>query len=811
MRALLQDLRYALRLLHKKPGFTIIAILTLGLGIGANTAVFSVVNAFLLRPLPYHEPDRLVMIQRTPATADSESVYSYPVFGGVREQCESFGGVAAFAYHRLTLDSPEGPKAVLGSRVTSNFFSVIGVAPVLGRAFLPGEDEPNKPRLVILSHGLWQRRFGSDPAIVGQTITADKETVEIVGVMPPDLKFDLIPELPKVEFWITLNPSPRMKTAGNVNWLRIIARLNPAATVAQARTELDVIAERIRQNVGQSSPDAVKLPDDFALSAVDLKEFFIGDAQRPLFILLGAVGFVLLIACVNVANLLLAHGVGRQKEIAIRGVLGASRRRLMRQMLTESLMLSLAGGALSLLLVVWSLQVIAWLTPKWMTRMEEISLDWKVFLFALAASLFTGILFGLLPSLRASKVDLHTTLKSGAATASRRAGGFRNLLVIAEVALAVVLLVGAGLMINSFIRVTSIDTGFNPENVLSMELRMLAREKPPEQTAFVDQVLERVRSLPGVKDAAFVESLPMVGGSSQSNKRSKMLEGPIAGDPDAQMKIEPRFATPDYFQTMGIRLLRGRLFTDQDTAETQPVVIVSERMAREAWPGEDAIGKRLLWNWKKDQRPTVIGVVTDITQYDREPALALYYPFSQNPDSFLSLAVRSSSDPLNLIAGIRNQIFEVDPRVVVDDVMTMEQRLGDLVAQPRFYAVLLGAFAVMGMLLSIIGLYGVISYLVSQRTREVGIRIALGAQSHDIFKLVIGHGLALTLIGFATGLVGAFALSRLLDSLLFGVTATDPATYAVISLLLLTTTFAACYLPARRATRVDPVIALRYE
>ena len=814
MRTLWQDLQYAFRLFQKKPGFIAIAVLTLGLGIGANTAVFSVVNAFLLRPLPYKEPDRLVMIQQTPAVTKSRSVYSYPVFNELREQSQSLDGIAGFSYRFLTLDSVDGPERILGSTVTSNLFPVLGVAPMLGRAFLPGEDEPNKPKLVILSYGLWQRRFSGDPKVIGRTVTADQETVEVVGVMPPHFKFDLVPDFPKIEFWMPLSPRPSLITARNTRWLTIIARLKPAASLNQARTELGVIAERIRRGPGQSAPNAGN--NDIALSAITVKDFFVGDAQKPLLILLGAVGFVLLIGCVNVANLLLAHGVGRQKEIAIRAVLGANRRRLVSQMLTESLLLSLVGGALGLLLVTWLLRVVVWLTPKWMVRMEEISLDRRVFLFTLAASLFTGLLFGLLPSLHASKVDLQSTLKAGASTASGALRGFRSVLVIAEVALAVILLVGAGLMINSFVRLTSTQVGFSGENVLSVRLNALSRTTKPEQLAFVQQVVERVQTLPGVKAVGLIDSLPVDGGSSQSDPRSKLLEGPLAGNPETEITMEYHWVTPGYFQTMGIKLIKGRLFTNADAAAPDPVIVVSERLAAQAWPGEDPIGKRILLGKEKNERPMVVGVVSDVRKYGQEPSPNFYAQFGQNSSAIShgtvsQLLIRTATDPLNLAAPIREQILALDRRVVIDNIMTLEQRLGDAVAQPRFYAVLLGWFAGMGMLLSLIGLYGVMSYTVNQQTREVGIRVALGAQPRDIFKLVVGHGLVLTVIGLVIGLAGAWALSRLLTSILFGVTATDAVTYVTVSMLLLITALLACYLPARRATKVDPMVALRYE
>lgn len=814
MRVLWQDLQYALRLFRKKPGFTLIAILTLGLGIGANTAVFSVVNAFLLRPLPYKDPDRLVVVQRTAASAEYDAVDSYPVFGDVRDQSESLDEVAAFSWRRLTLEGADGPEIVFGSSVTANFFSVVGATPLLGRAFLSGEDEPGKPPLVILSHGLWQRRFGADPNVVGRTFTSDKETVEIVGVMPPDFKFDLLPEIPRVEFWMPMNANPRMRASRNISWLRIIARLAPDATLAQTRAELGVIAERIREDAGKPSASSpVRLREDFSLSAIPVKDFFVGEAQKPLLTLLGAVGFVLLIACVNVANLLLAHGVGRQKEIAIRAVLGANRRRLISQMLTESLLLSLAGGLLGLLFVTWLLEVVVWLTPKYLVRMEEITLDGRVFLFTLLASLCTGVVFGLLPALQASKVDLQSTLKSGAAAGGVALRGFRNLLVVAEVALAVILLVGAGLMVNSFIRLTNVPVGFDPENVLSLQLNMLARTKEPEQRAFAREAVERLQSLPGVTSAALIDSLPVEGGSTVSNKRSKMLAAPLAGDADAEIKIEAHFATPEYFQAMGIRLVSGRFFTDDDTAATPPVVVVSEWLARQAWQGEDPIGKRLLWNWAEGQQPTVIGVVADVRQSNlsEEPSPILYAPFDQSPQGVVAAVVRTTVEPSSLTPAVREQILATDGRVAIGKVMTVEQKLSESVAQPRFYTVLLGWFGMAGMLLALIGLYGVISYSVSQMTHEVGIRIALGAQRRDILKLVVGHGFVLTITGIALGVGGAFALSRLLGSLLFGVTATDPVTYAVVCTLLLVTALLACYLPARRATRVDPMAALRYE
>jgi putative ABC transport system permease protein len=810
VRALLQDLRYGIRMLWKTPGFTLVAVLTLALGIGANTAVFSVVNAVLFNPFPYREPERLLVIERKNQPSTSAEFHSYPVFNELRGEGRAFDDVAALRSRVLPVEGADGPERVWGEKVSSNFFSVLGVAPILGRAFLPGEDQPNQPNVVVLSYGLWQRRFGGDPSVVGKTLNADKDSFQIVGVMPRDFGFDPSP-LTKAEYWTPLSPDPRLLTAWNVNEIRLIARLRPGATAEQARAELNADAERINGDAGEGFK---KLNKDYGLSAVTLREYFVGDTQKPLLILLGAVGFVLLIACVNAANLLLAQGVGRQREIAIRTVLGANRRRLLSQMLTESLLLSLASGLVGLLLVMWSLEGIAWLMPKGMVRVEGLSVDRQVLLFTLAASLLTGVLFGLLPSLYGSKPDLQTTLKLGTSASDETRGGFRSLLVVSEVALALVLLVGAGLMVNSFLRLTAVNTGLDTDNVLSMELQMLSRKTGPEQTALAQELVSHIQGLPGVKGAAVVSSLPISeSGNSRSGKRSILLQQPFAANPDEEITLEPREATPGYFQTMGIRLLRGRLLADSDTAGSQPVVVVSERLAREAWPGEDPLGKRLRLGGSEKQWPTVVGVVSDIRHHslEREPTPLLYAPFAQNPDAFASLVVRTANNPAGMFPAVRSEILSTDRRVVVSDVMTMEQRLSDLVAAPRFYTLLLVWFAGMGMLLALVGLYGVVSYTVSQRTREWGIRLALGAQPRDVVGLVVGRGLVLTLVGIALGLGGAFVLSRLLTSLLFGVTASDPATYAAVSILVLAAALLACYVPARRATKVDPMVALRYE
>jgi len=820
-----QDLRFAVRILLKKPGFALIAVFTLALGIGANTAVFSVVNAVLLKPFPYREPDKLVVLQRTDGSSSFREIMSHPVYHNLREQNRSFEEVAAFRARNLALAGADGPELLYGARVSSSFFSVLGVAPALGRAFLPGEDQPNQPKLIILSHGLWQRRFGGNPNVIGQNFVAEKqsaarilgqptaadnESFQIVGVMPQGFRFNLS-ALKQAEFWTPLEPPASARSQWGINELQIIARLKPETNLAQARADLGLVSQQIKQTVRQESG---KFYDKFNLNAVTLRESVSGDTQKPLLILLGAVGCVLLIACVNVANLLLAHGVGRQKEIAIRSVLGAGRRRLVTQMLTESLLLSLAGGILGWLLVRWSLQGIIWLVPKEIVRMEELSLDRQVFFFTLAASLLTGLLFGLAPAWRASRPNLQATLKLGTSTSGETLGNFRNLLVVAEVALALILLIGGGLMINSFLRLTRVDAGVNTENVLSLQLNLLSRQTEDERVAFAREVIERLRSVPGIQEAGLIDHIPLGRGYvSQSDKRGKLLPVPFAGNPDEELEFEPRIATPGYFPAMGISLVSGRFFTETDTSASEPVILVSETMARQFWPGENPLGKRLRWGSRKDGQPIVIGVVSDVRHHNlnQAPTPILYAPFNQEPDSYISLAVRALTDPNALISIVRNQVLAVDRRTVISDVMTMQQRLGSLVEQPRFYALLFGWFGAMALLLSVIGLYGVISYTVSQRMREMGIRIALGAQRRDILKLVIGHGLVLTAIGIALGLAVSLALARILKSLLFDVSVTDPVTFASVAILLVAVSLLACWLPARRAMKVDPILALRLD
>jgi len=795
---LVQDLRYGFRTLQRRPGFTAMAVLTLALAIGTSTAIFSVVNAVLIRPLPYREPDRLMFISAKDLKKQTPTVVSLPTFEELRKQSETFDQIACYAPRGFFIDGPAGPELVFGMRVSSDFFNVLGVAPVLGRTLAEGEDQPGVSPVAVLSHQLWLRRYGSDPEIVGKTITAGQESYTVVGVMPR--KFTFRPEVRlKPEMWVSLAPSAIELTMRTSQW-RMIARLNPTATKVAAVTEMDAIAERL----------AEQYPDYFSntgIRVVPVREEIVGGVSKTLLTLLGAVGFVLLIACANVASLLLAHGLARQKEIALRAIMGATRLRLIRQMMTESLALSLAGGAIALVLVMWALDGIVWLSPKDLPRVEETGLDWRVFAFALILSAASSLIFGLVPALYASKPNLFTSLKYGSSAYGATRGWLRSALVVTEVALAVILLVGAGLMINSFVRINNVDKGFDPENLLTVQLTSLSEMKGPDQVALVEAILQRVERLPGV-EAAGVVDFPALsqGWMRRSFRKSQFVEGEGVDSPNEEIVVEPHAATHGYFHTMGIKILSGSGYKEANL----PQALVSESLARAVWGDQDPIGKRIR---DGERGVTVVGVVSDVRQHGplQEPVLMLYRPFNQRAQGAIGLIVRTRANPLNLAASVRAEILNADSRTVIIDVQSMAQRLSDTVAQPRFYTVLLGWFAAMGALLASLGLYGVISYSTSQRTHEIGVRMALGAQGKDILSLVVGKGVFLTLIGVGVGLLSSLALTRLLTSLLFGVSPADPLTYAAVSALLSSVALLASYIPARRATRIDPMVALRYE
>jgi putative ABC transport system permease protein len=802
-----QDLRFGARTLRKSPGFTLVAVLTLALGVGANSAIFSVVNAVLLRPLPYKDPDRLVMVweKGNPDEFPINSV-SAANFIDWREQSRVFEGMSVLGRASFNLTGAGEPLRVDGRRVSANLFRLLGVEPQLGRAFLPEEDDPGAGRVVILSHGLWQRRFGADPSVVGRPVNMNGHSYTVVGVMSPQFQFPSRQD----ELWVPIAFAPKEAASRGNNSYEVLGRLKQGVTLGQAQAEMNAIASRLKRQY----PDVVKSD---ATVVVSLHEQTVGDIKTALLVLLGAVGFVLLVACANVANLLLARAAVRRKEVALRVALGAGRMRLMRQFLTESVLLAALGGALGLLLALWGLSVLKAFVPESLAEVKNVALDARLLGFTAAVSLVTGLVFGLAPAAQASRLDLNEMLKEGGRDSSSGRGGdrLRGLLVVAEVAVSLVLLIGAGLLVNSFVRLRSLDPGFSPENLLTMSV-MLPQQKYPDharRVAFFSELTSRVEALPGVRAAAVTNWIPL---TLQGDTFGVSVEGRPDPGPDKRPDVVTRVVSQDYFDAMGIRLLRGRKFDERtDRADSRPVAVVSETMARRLWPGEDPIGKRVQ---PGEPDPNgwieVVGVAGDVRQFDlaAEPRLQMYLPYAQF-EWFVprQLVVKTDGEPAGLAAAVRKTVWELDRDQPVSDVRTMEEVLSGSVARQRFSTLLLGVFAALALLLAAVGIYGVMSYAVAQRTREIGIRIALGAQAGSVLRLMVGQGLKLAAAGVALGLVGALLLTRLMSSLLFGVSATDPATLVCISVVLVGVALLASYIPARRAAKVDPLVALRYQ
>jgi len=820
MRTFLQDLRYGLRMLFKNLGFTVVAALALALGIGANTAIFSVVNAVLLRPLPFDEPDRVVMLwgssEQGKALGYDSLAVSGPNYIDWRDQNHVFERMAAFRAWFWNLTSGQEPEQIQGARVSPAFFSTLGVKPILGRAFLPEEDRAGADKVVIIGYGLWQRRFGADPKLVGKTISLDNQSYTVVGIMPSGFRFpggaNLIPGLsfsPRTEMWMPLDLTREENNDRTTFNLAVIGRLKPGIKLAQARAEMDTVARRMERQYPS-------INEGLSIKLVPLPEQVVGGIRPALLILLGAVGFVLLIACANVANLLLARSSVRRKEFAIRTALGAGRLRLVRQLLTESLLLATLGGVAGLMLALWGIDSLVALLPDSVPRADEVTVDWRILAFVAGISLLTGLLFGLAPALQASKTDINESLKEGArgATAGLRRNRTRGLLVISEVSLSLVLLVGAGLLIKSFVRILMIDPGFNAKNVLTMEV--LLPFLPPskyasgaEAAAFFRQALERINKLPGVNYAGAVSSLPLSGAVEAS---SFSIEGRPAPPPDQKPAAEYSIIESDYFHAMGIPLIRGRAFTEQDTKDKPRVVIINQTMARRFWPGEDALGKQLKIGFEKEPRE-IVGIVGDVKQttLNAEPQSGVYLPEQQFPYPGLTLVVRTTSAPGGVTAAVRKEIQSLDPSIPLSNIRTMEGVLSASLAQKRFSMLLLAIFAGVALVLAAVGIYGVMAYTVAERTHEIGIRMALGARGRDVLKLVVGQGMALALIGITIGLIAAFAVTRVMASLLYGVSAKDPLTFIGVAVFLAAVALLACYIPARRAMKVDPMVALRYE
>jgi putative ABC transport system permease protein len=815
MTLIIKELRYAARALLKHPGFSLIAITTLALGIGANTAIFSVVNATLLRPLPFRDPERVVMVwgflPKLAQTTD-KLPNSSANFINLRDQNKSFENLAAFRSWSWQLTGGAEPELLRGARVSADFFQAVGAGPILGRVFTPEEDMPNRAPVAIISHALWQRQFGGDRNVVGKTIMLTGQSAMVLGVMPEGFQFpggaNMIPGLQfalQNDVWMPLALTDwERQQHGNLN-LAVIGRLKPGVSPAEGENELRAL---------QQSLPLGKI--GYTLNVLPLHQQMVGTIRKPLLVLLATVAFVLLIACANIANLLLARATSRQKEIAIRAALGAARLRIIRQLLTESLLLSLVGGAVGLLLAVWGNLLLVSLIPRDVPRINDVSVDARILLFTLLMSVVTGLVFGLVPALQASRFDLNHSLKDGArgTTGGLGQNRLRSLLVVSEVAMAVVLLIGAGLLMKSFGRLLDVKPGFNPDNVLTMEVQL--PNLPPSryqsdeaQTAFFQQLLDRIRALPGVENAGGVLSLPLSGAFESTDV---ILEAEASSTTAQRPNADYTIVTPNYFSALQIPLLQGRQFTVQDRRDAPGVIIINDKLAERCWPGENPIGKRLRIGYEKDQRE-VIGVVGSIKQttLDAEARPAMYLPHLQSSTSGLTVLVRTTGEPLALAAAVRNEVRAIDKDVPVTHVQTMERVLGASVAQPRFSMLLVGLFAALALVLSAVGIYGVMAYSVSRRAHEIGVRMALGAGANQVLKLVLKDGMLLALAGIALGLLGAFALTRLMASLLFGISAKDPFTFASVAMLLAAVAFVACYIPARRATKVDPLTALRSE
>lgn len=805
----MNDFRYSLRVLIKNPAFTLTALLTLALGIGVNTAIFSVVDSVLLRPLPMSDPDRVVSVWEHSLRAGVDRNEMAPAnFFDLRNQNQVFDHVGAFGDTSMNLTGAGEPERLDARLVTANVFALLGAKPVLGRTFSPEEDQFGMHRVVVLSDALWQRRFHRDPAIVGRTIMLNAESYTVVGVMPPDFFFPVR----EGELWTPWAMQPEEAGGRGDHYVRVIARLKPGVTIEQANAGVEAIATRLSTEYPRTNEGLGFLVSSF-------HEDYVGNLRTPILILFAAVALVLLIACANVANLLLAQATSRRREIAIRLALGASRLAIVRQLLVESMLLAGGGAVLGLLGAIWGVQWLSKLVPESLSKLQSVSVDARVFVFTLGVTVLTAVVFGATPAFHASRSKPGDTLSEvGRDVAGGNSGRYvRRVLVVAEVALAVVLLVGAGLLVRSFQRLRQVDPGFRTDNLVTMRM-VLPHSKyatQEQRRAFYDEMLRRVDELPGVESAGVITFLPL---SFSGMNFAFSIEGRTApGDMQLPLAVY-RVVSPDYFRALEIPLQRGRFFDAHDTAEAPPVVIVNRRLAEHFWPGEDPTGKRMKIGPADSPNPwaVVAGVVGDVRQGGLygEQDFGIYVPYAQERRGFVAprdLVVRTTGDAAQLASAVRQAVWAVDKDQPISNVRTMDHVLATAVSRERFQTLLLALFATLALALACVGLYGVISYAVVQRTHEIGVRMALGAQPGDVLRLVINQGMLLMLIGLVLGIGGAFAVTRVMTEMLFGVTATDPLTFAGVPIVLGVIALLACYIPARRATKVDPLVALRYE
>ena len=803
-----KDLVYSLRMLLKRPSLTAVAVMAIALAIGANTAIFSVVNSVILQPLPYAEPQQLVNLatEQRDQSLDGRGTFSIPDVIDIQQSSKTLAHVGIYQGAGTIITEGGDPERLMGA-VNADYFPALGVKPILGRVFTRDEDKPGAPAVILISEGLWQRRYGGDPNIIGREINLGGKTT-VIGVLPAGFEYPISDDTQ--DFWEPIfsaswmTEGTRQERANR--FVSAIGRMKPGVTLEQAKADLDLLSRQVEQQSPQSNTNII-------FNVVSMHEDITKDYRTALFVMLGAVGLVLLIACANVANLLLARAAARQKEVAIRMALGASRKRIVSQLLTESLIISFAGGVLGLLLASWGMDLLVAYGPADVPRLRDVSLDRYVLLFTFAVSLLTAVLFGLAPSLQASRPDPGHTLKQDGRGVSHGRNRMRSALIVTEVALSLMLLVGAGLLINSFWRLLRTDAGFDPQGVLAVDIP-LGRAKyatPEQRAAAFEQLIGRMKALPGVRDVSVVSNVPL---TDLDVELSFTVEGRPPYKPGEEWVADYTVAGSDYFRTMNIALQRGRVFTNQDTANAPDVMVVSDAFAKVYFPNEDPIGRRIIFDGPDKTPFEIIGIVADIKRngLDNDVQPELYVSHLQRPERRLNLVIRTETrDASQLAQAARAEVKAFDQDQIIWRVRTLEELVGTSVAPRRFNMLLLGIFAGVALVLAAIGLYGVMSYSVSWRTHEIGIRMALGAKGADVLRLVVKQGMSMTLIGVALGLAGAFLLSRVMTGLLYGVSATDPLTFAGVSIVLLAVALLACLIPARRATRVNPIVALRTE